>query len=269
MADVQDDIKKKLALDHAQEKIDDVITQFLDGRAGGQTDEDLAKQLGLTLVKFDAVDNKGNNVDGTAPTTPIPEQQQLLGAAFAADQGADGDPAFLKDGGSFVVRVDQIDPPAIKDFAKIADQARKDYVAEEQKQRLTAKANDLVAKYKAAGLGAAATEIGATPVALPMPLRRDDASEVLSAELVKSLFRSKRDEPVAGSVAKGDGIVIASATAIATPNAQELAQGTTALSARLDQGLAADIMEQFTADARETLGVRVDRATLDAAATGQ
>ena len=269
LADVQDEIKTKLALDHAQENIEEVVTQFLDGRAGGQTDEELANQLGLGHVKFEAVDNKGNNVDGLAQGSAIPEQQQLLDAAFAAEQGVDSDPAFLKDGGSFVVRVDQVDPPAIKPFDKIAEQARRDYLAEEQRKRITAKANELASKYRVAGIGALAAAMNTTPIVLPMPVRRDDESETLSKDLIAALFAAKQGEPVVGSAIQQDTVLIATATAVAAPNAQELAQGIAAVSERIDQALADDVLQQYTNDAKQSLGVRVDQAALDAAATGQ
>lgn len=265
---VHDQIKQKLALDQSQQAIDKAVNQFEDGRAGGSTMEELAKTLNLKLVKFTAVDKQGKDENGQ-PETPVPDAQaqQLVAAAFASEEGAENDPDFLKDGGDFVVRVDQVEPPAVRPFDKIADEARADYMKDELAKRLKAKADEIAGKYKLAGIGPAASALGKAPVALPAPLRRDQASDPLSAELIDTLFDAKQGELVAGPAAKPGEYLIASVIAVEPPGAKERAEGIEALSPTLDDALDYDLVDQYVDAARARLGVRVDKTTLDSAAS--
>jgi peptidyl-prolyl cis-trans isomerase D len=266
--EVRDQIKSKLALDHSQEAIDKAVNQFEDGRAGGSTMEELAKSLNLPLVKFTQVDKSGKDENGQAETpAPAAEAQQLIASAFAAEQGAENDPESLKDGGNFVVRVDQVEPPALKPFDKIADQAREGYLKDETAKRLKAKAEALALKFKVAGIGPASTELGKAPVALPSAVRRDDTSEVISPELMDALFKAKQGELIAGPSAKPGEYVVASVTAITPPDTRERAAGIEALSKTLDDLLNSDLVEQYVDASRQRLGVRVDKAMLDNAAS--
>ncbi len=266
--EVHDQIKQKLAIDQSQQAIDKAVNQFEDGRAGGSTMEELAKSLNLKLVKFTAVDKDGKDESGKAET-PVPEDEskQLVAAAFASEEGAQNDPDFLKDGGDFVVRVDQVEQPAIKPFDKIADEARSDYMKDELAKRLKAKADELVSKYKIAGIGGAAGELGKAPVALPAPIRRDQATDPLSTELVDALFDAKQDELVAGPAGKPGEYLLASVTAIEPPGTQERAAGVEALSPTLDDALNSDLVEQYIDAARARLGIRVNKTTLNSAAS--
>ncbi|MFZ1991681.1 MAG: SurA N-terminal domain-containing protein [Alphaproteobacteria bacterium] len=266
--EVRDQIKSKLALDQSQEAIDKAVNQFEDGRAGGSTMEELSKSLNIPLVKFTLVDKTGKDENGQAETpVPATQAQQLVAAAFAAEQGAENDPGNLKDGGEFIVRVDQVEPPSLKPFDKIADQAREDYLKEETAKRLKARTDALALKFKIAGIGPAATELGKAPTALPAPLRRDQTSDVISPELMDALFSAKQGELIAGPSAKPGEYVIASVTAIAPPDTRERAAGVEALSKTLDESLDGDLVEQYVDASRQRLGVKVDKTTLDNAAS--
>ena len=266
LAEVHDEIKAKLALDRAQDNIEKIVNQYIDGRAGGETMDELAKRLGLSLLRFNAVDAEGKDIDGK-PASDAPETPELVAAAFAAEQGTENDPDFLKGGGEYVVSVDDVQPPAIKPFEKIAEEARADYLKDEQKKRLQSKAEELVAKYKTAGLGAAASSIGKTPIALASPLRRDDSNDVLSPKVIEAVFNAKQNELVEGPAAKGDDYVVASPLAIAPPSSQDRAAGVETLSKRWTKRWTVIFSPNTSTRRGKLLECKIDKQMLDAAAS--
>ena len=84
------DLEKKILKDRAQGAIFDLHDRIEDERASGTQLSEVADKLKLTYQVFDQVNRRGQAPDGT--TLTLPEQTNLLNAAFATDVGVENDP---------------------------------------------------------------------------------------------------------------------------------------------------------------------------------
>jgi peptidyl-prolyl cis-trans isomerase D len=264
--EMKDEIRKNLAKSRVDDLIDETVNKFEDARAGGATFEETALKLNLTLVKYEAVDAQGRDHTGK-PIMTQPEAPDLLKAAFQAEAGADLDPQPMSEGGQFVVRLDNVAPPALKPFEEIEAQAHAAYDAKERKARLEAKAKALVAAHAKDGMGAVAAELGLAPVTLPAPLHRSGDNQILSADLVDGLFQARPQTLVAGEGVADGKVVIATVLKVDRPSATELAQGVQAVSGQVDVSLAQDAVANYINAARSRLNVKINQSTLDQATT--
>ncbi len=142
LADVEDQIRTELAEQQAADDILNVENQYEDQRAGGASMAEAAQSLGLEAVTVDAIDANGRDTDGN-PVDDIPLGTELVSAAFESDTGLENLPLNLNDGGVVWYEVEDITPPRDRTFDEVRSQVEADWAAEQQRDALAAKADEL------------------------------------------------------------------------------------------------------------------------------
>ncbi|MET3600038.1 peptidylprolyl isomerase [Martelella mangrovi] len=140
--DVKDQIRTELAEQQAADDILNVENQYEDQRAGGASMAEAAESLGLQTVTIDAVDANGRDTDGN-PIEDIPLGTELVSAAFDSDTGIENLPLNLNDGGLIWYEVASITPSRDRTFDEVRSQVEADWAAEQQRDALAAKADEL------------------------------------------------------------------------------------------------------------------------------
>ncbi|PRX09877.1 UNVERIFIED_ORG: peptidyl-prolyl cis-trans isomerase D [Martelella mediterranea] len=140
--DVKDQIRTELAEQQAADDILNVENQYEDQRAGGASMAEAAESLGLQTVTIDAVDANGRDTDGN-PIEDIPLGTELVSAAFDSDTGIENLPLNLNDGGLIWYEVESITPSRDRTFDEVRSQVEADWAAEQQRDALAAKADEL------------------------------------------------------------------------------------------------------------------------------
>ncbi|WP_319520062.1 SurA N-terminal domain-containing protein [uncultured Martelella sp.] len=140
--DVKDQIRTELAEQQAADDILNVENQYEDQRAGGASMAEAAESLGLQAVTIDAVDANGRDTDGN-PIEDIPLGTELVSAAFDSDTGIENLPLNLNDGGLIWYEVESITPSRDRTFDEVRSQVEADWAAEQQRDALAAKADEL------------------------------------------------------------------------------------------------------------------------------
>ncbi|MBB3397754.1 MULTISPECIES: peptidylprolyl isomerase [unclassified Rhizobium] len=140
--EVKEEIRKQLAVSNASQELINVHDQIEDLRGSGSTLEQIAEQLKLKAVVIDAVDATGLDKDGNE-VKDIPSKQQVLGAAFRTDAGADAPSLSIGTDGYLWFDVRDVTPERDRPLNEVHDKAVADWTAEQQKLELAKKAEEL------------------------------------------------------------------------------------------------------------------------------
>ncbi len=140
--EVKEDLRKQLAVANASQQMITVHDQIEDLRSAGSTLDQIATQLKLKAVTIDAVDATGLDKTGNE-VKDIPEKQQVLGAVFRAEAGADIPSLSIGTDGYLWFALGDITPDRDRPLAEVHDKAVADWTAEQQKSELAKKADEL------------------------------------------------------------------------------------------------------------------------------
>jgi peptidyl-prolyl cis-trans isomerase D len=193
--------------DQAGQTLPKTLNQLDDDIAGGETLDELAKKYKLQLRDLPIMDAQGNGQD-----TKVSADSSLAGAlaaGFKQNQGEIGNLFETPDGNYALVRVDEIQPSAVPQLARIKQQVITDWrqknarqIAEESARELanawrdkddvTAAANKINANVNTISLTRQNTEKQlATPALANAILRSGDVGEVVTATDNKAEYIAK------------------------------------------------------------------------------
>ncbi|MBX3598436.1 MAG: SurA N-terminal domain-containing protein [Rhizobiaceae bacterium] len=145
LAEVQDEIRKDLALTEANRILLDVHDAYEDARAGGASLEDAAQQMKLKVVTVEAVDRQGKRPDSTVIDN-LPASAELLEGAFQAEVKAENQPLNIGSTGYVFYEVESVEPARDRKLDEVKEQVVADWKANQASQRLQAKGDDLAKK---------------------------------------------------------------------------------------------------------------------------
>ena len=198
LEEVKEEIREALAEAAALEDIANVHDQFEDLRAGGSTLEEAATQLNLKPVTVKA-DSAGKDEAG-ADVPNLPERAALLAEVFKTDVGVEALPVNIGNDGYIWLEVKDIVAERDRTLDEVREKATADWVAEQQKIALGAKAESLKARVsKGETLEVIAGELGIA-VETKAGIRRRSEDAVLGAAAINAAFTG----PV-GTVASAPG----------------------------------------------------------------
>ncbi len=141
-ADVEDSLKKDIALNRATEDVQNLHDKVEDARTSGKTLAEAAKSVGLETRVVPAVDIQGNDPSGAA--VDLPEKPLLLRSVFGSDVGVDNVALETKDHGYLWFDITKVDPAHDRTFDEVKDTVEKQWRADEVTRALGAKALDMV-----------------------------------------------------------------------------------------------------------------------------
>ena len=268
--DVRDEIRLQLARSRSEDLLYEIINSIEDSRAEGQTIEEIADRLSLRLVTAEDIDAEGATLGGETPLADIGDPlADLLAEVFAAEEGLENDFQQTPDGSQFVVRVDRIEPPRLRELSAIKDDVAEAFLAREQRRLVQERAQDLMRESQSrTGLSYIANQVSSEIETLDAPINRQAQSEILSASLIQDLFSAPPGELAIGNVPGSDNWVIAGVTEIIAPRSDEVAAGVTQVSPQLDTAFSSNILDQFVRGLRDDLGVRIDERAVEATVSG-
>ena len=262
-AEVVDAVKKQVSASRAGDKIQSLHDKIEDARVAGKSILEAAKAVGLTGQSIAAVDAAGNDPKG-APVS-LPDQAELLRAAFASDVGLDEAALNTKDGGFIWFEIAKIDPAHDLTFEEAKPEVEKQWRAEEVDKALAGKAEDFVKQISTGGNIADAAKAAGAEVKTATDVHRAEQGS-LPESVVAALFRQPADG--AGSAATPDGRVVFKITADRTPPVDFADARVKAMASELDTATRESLLDQYVAALRRTLGVAVHQDVLQSAEGG-
>lgn len=142
LEEVRDDIRRELAMVEANDILLDIHDAYEDARAAGSTMQEAAESQKLTMQTIDDVD-----ADGFAPSgdevTSVPEQKEMIAAAFESDTGIENPPINAGQTGFLWYEVAEITPARDRPLEEVHDKVQADWLAEETESRIAKEAEAL------------------------------------------------------------------------------------------------------------------------------
>jgi peptidyl-prolyl cis-trans isomerase D len=262
-AEVADEVKRQVSASRAGDKIQALHDKIEDLRVSGKSLLEAAKAVGLTGESIAAVDAQGRDPQGEP--VKLPDQADLLRAAFASDVGLDEAPINTKDGSFVWFDVAKVDPAHDLTFEQAKPEVEKQWRAEEVDKALASKADDLVKQIKAGASVADAAKSAGAEVKSAQDIHRAEQTSLPEA-VVAAIFREPADG--AGSAATLDGRVLFKITSDRSPPVDFADARVKAMVSKLDPATRESLLDQYVEALRRTLGVVVHPEALQAAEGG-
>jgi peptidyl-prolyl cis-trans isomerase D len=248
--DAREALAAEQMADAARRAIADRVEELDDLLAGGATLEDLASEAGLELATIEY-----------APGTdaPIAGYEAFRIAAAAAQDGDFPELIELEDGGLVALRLDGIIPPALKPFDSIAEDVATGWRADALARALSARAIEVKAAVEG---GAAPGTFGIVDVTLS--ITRNGFVEDAPDALLAAVFEMQQGELRVIEGPDFVGLVQLDSIQPAATDTPDALATKAAISSQLQQALAQDAFEMFSAALIAEAGITIDDAAIAA-----
>jgi peptidyl-prolyl cis-trans isomerase D len=250
--EAREDLTAELSASAAIRAVDDARDDYEDLLAGGATLEELANESDMILGQIDWLPTSEDQIAAYEAFREI--------AAVATER--DFPELFeLSDGGLFALRLDEIVPPTVQPFDQARDAAEAGWQAEQLRDRVTARAFDLVA-----GLDSSSSlETLPLTVTQEQQIRRQDFVPDAPPTLVAQVFQQSE----VGDVVVIPGADTAWIVRLDRINAAVRTNETTTLllnivQTQAAQSIAQDVFEAFGQALESDIGIRLDPAMINA-----
>jgi len=255
-------IKNEIAESRAKNEIGSLRDKIEDERAAGSTLAETAKKLGLKSVNIEAVDRSGRAPDGKA-VAGLPQNPNVINAAFASDVGIDTDALQLPSGGYLYFDVTGITPSRERTLDEIKDQVAARWRDDEIAKRLQSKADDLVAKLKAGTAFAQVASDAGLKVETAADLQRGKPGGFIPAKVVEAVFRTPKGVPAAAEGGGETERFVFQVTDVADPTLDANSQQGKAIANVLQNSYTDDVVGEYIARLENGFGVTVNQTALD------
>jgi peptidyl-prolyl cis-trans isomerase D len=258
--EVKDQVRDALAKSRASEEISKLYDAVEDERGGGSKIAEAAKKLNLHYAEY-TFDRRGMGMDGK-PIEPVAANRQVIQTAFNADVGVETNPINLGEGNAFVDVLEVI-PERQKTLDEVRDKAKADWIENETRKRIRAKAEELVQKGKdGTPIEKLAEESGATVATTPA-LKRETNAEGLPRTAVSLGFTLPKDG--FGTVQMADRLSQAIIQVIEVKPAGALDdKQADALREELRRSAGVDILTQYVGGLQKKYGVQINNSAISA-----
>lgn len=264
--EVKEELRNELALSEAANGILAVHDRIEDSRAEGLSLAEAAAKNNLKAVSIDAIDAQGNDQKGEE-INGLPEKAALLGEIFKTEVGTETQPLNVGREGYAWFEVLDVIPDRDRTLDEVRERVIVDWTAEQQRQTLAKKAEELAERVRKGGdLATIATELGMV-VENKTGLHRGAQDPVLGPAAVSAAFAGPVGHVANTPGVDGEGQILLKVTEVN-------ADATTDALANDDQQIAAvagvsgdDILDQMVSALQTAYGVSINRTLAEQSIT--
>lgn len=233
-----------------------------DARTAGKSLVDAARAAGLEPRLIEAIDKQGKDASGK-PIEGLPGGAPLVAAIFASDIGLDNEPLTEKDGSHLWYEVNGVDPARERALEDVRAEVVKALEAQARDKALLDEANALIKRIGAGETLEAIAKALGVPVETLAGVRRGQREGTLGGSAVDRAFSGPVGQAVSALAADGAHRLVLVPVKEQVPpfDAGALEKG--GLTRQVAQGMADDMMAQYTAQLRQSLGVSINRPLLN------
>jgi peptidyl-prolyl cis-trans isomerase D len=259
-----EEVRAELAEETAREQAIDTIlamTNKLEESLGtGASLADAARELSLTLQKIPAVDSEGQTPD-EKPVADIPAAP-FLKVAFETKQGQDSLLIETDDNGFFVLRVDSVQPPALKPLETVRAMVVEDWTSDQRWQTARQKAEKIVERLNnGAKIADIAKELDLDLRESGAFTRQGEGAPVnMPSSLIADLFAGAVGRAALADGVGGVNVAQLAAVAPAKPGGDK--QAVDSLKRSVGFGIANDIAAQLVDALKDRYGVSVNQSAI-------
>ncbi|EYR79939.1 SurA N-terminal domain-containing protein [Shinella sp. 838] len=256
--EVKEDLRNELALSEAADGILAVHDRLEDARAEGLSLAEAAAKNNLKAVTIDAVDAQGNDQKGEE-ITGLPEKAALLGEVFKTDVGTETQPINVGREGYAWFEVLDVIPDRDRTLDEVRERVVADWTAEQQRQTLAKKAEELAERVRKGGdIATIAGELGMA-VENKAGLNRGAQDPVLSPVAVAAAFAGPLGHVANTPGVDGEGQILLKVTEVNAETATDALSGDEQQIAAVARASGDDILDQMVSALQTSYGVSINR----------
>ena len=256
--EVKEELRNELALAEAADGILAVHDRIEDSRAEGLTLVEAAAKNNLKAVTVEAIDAQGNDQKGEE-VAGLPEEAALLGEVFKTDVGMETQPLNVGREGYAWYEVLDVIPDRDRTLDEVRDRVVADWTAEQQRQALAKKAEELAERVRKGGdLAAIAGELGMA-VENKTGLHRGAEDPVLGPAAVAAAFAGPLGHVASTPGVDGEGQILLKVTEVNDAATDALTNDEQQILA-VARTSGDDILDQMVSSLQSAYGVSINRA---------
>ncbi len=258
------DLAREMAVDSfiaLTQKLDDAL-------AAGTPLQDAASAAGVPVQRVASLDASGNDADGK-PLTGIPRDAEFTELVFRTAKGETSNIEETREGGYFIVRVDDVVPPRLQPLEAVRSVASQAWKETQLLEDARKKAAAILDAAKTSGSLKQAAEKAGLSVVASQPFTRfiRDPNSSVSPSLSPELFKIKPG--ALAMAASGDGYAVGALKNIipADPGANKAE--TDALRNQLQANIANDQVDQYLNGLRKRYSVKTFPSAIQTLVSGR
>lgn len=265
LKEVADDIKNLLRQENARDEILTLYDKVEESRAGGQSFDEIAKDLSLQVLETALIDRTGHTESGALVENLI-DTAGIVRAAFESDVGVDNDPVTVEGDGYVWYEVRDIKASSVKPLDTARDDAVKGWKSEQLRKLVLEKAEALKKRTDTGETLKKLAEELKVEIKTQQGIKRNEASEAFDAAAVLALFSVREDGFAVAMEGDGKGAKLMKSTPVlAVPFDRNSAEAK-AIDRELSTAFSNDLYAQYLADVQRRLGVEINESVLANAA---
>jgi len=271
IAEVEADLRKRLAVTKAAEDLFNIHDKLEDERAAGDNLTEAAAKVQLTARTIDKIDAKGLDENGV-PVADIPQSAKLVAEVFETAEGVEADPISLGNSGFVWYEVQEIIPERQKKLEEVSELVTRSWVEEQTDtaiQKIAADLNsrlisgeDFSAALNAVLPPSADNETAVAKLDKSVEMSREDTSDDLGRTAVRAGFAIAEQKTAVSVGAKKGTHVVLKVVNIVPGEGNSVGP---AEIKRLDEAVGDDLLNQLITDLREKETVTVNQSAVLAA----
>lgn len=267
LEEAREEVVTRLQRERGREEALNIYDKVEDGRAGGESFEDIANGLGLTLLSFEDVDRSGNLPDGKT-IGDLPAKEEVLRTVFDTDVGLEADPVQTPEEGFVWVDVREVTPSAVKPFDQVREEVAAAWKQRKLREAMLERARELKQRGEAgASLEELARNAG-SEVKTITGLKRGDARADFDAQAVAALFAAPPDGYAVAPEPDGRGAKVMKSSPVMAPPFDAGSEDAKAIERSLEAGLGNDLTALYLAELQSKVGVEINQELWNRVSTG-
>ncbi|WP_187971747.1 SurA N-terminal domain-containing protein [Aquibium microcysteis] len=264
LADVQEQIRRDLALAEANRILLDVHDRYEDARAAGSTIQEAAASLGLTVTTVESVSRAGQDPSG-AVLRDIPETAELLRQAFETEIDVENPPISIGSDGFVYYEVRSVTPARDRTLDEVRDRVVADWTAAQVAARLAERAGAIEKRLKdGATLDEIAAELGYEKQ-VKRGVRRGATDPDLGEAGVAAVYGVTEGGTGLVPTPSGDGRIVFEVTEVFEPAGASAESVAPDMRQAFRSGWSDDLLDQLVAELQQRYEVTVNRTAIDQA----
>ncbi len=259
--EVRAEIEEELLSADTKKRLFEAIEAVESERDTGAGLADAAKKTGAVAVEYGPVDSYSFGTGGEI-VADIPGE--ILKEAFKLEEGEESDAIeFADKSGYFLVAVNEVAPPAVMPYEKVAAEVETKWRVGDRAARIAAAVKSLrdeVSKGKS--LKDAAAKFNRAPFV--ETVSRRNPGQNLTEPLIEQIFSAAKGEAISGPSPTGDAELVISIDAVAYDVAKVSPDDVAVFSQYIGNQINQELVESYTAAVRQDIGVRINKPQIDA-----
>ncbi|MFW6077550.1 MAG: peptidyl-prolyl cis-trans isomerase, partial [Hyphomicrobiales bacterium] len=265
LSEVRDELLRQLQTERGREEALDIYAEVEDGRAAGQTFEEIAANLDLELRTVE-VDRSG--VDPQGRTTDLPASDEVLRTAFDLDVGLEADPVSTPDDGFVWLDVRDIEPATVRSFDEARDEVHSAWREQQTSQAVLDRARELMEQAESGEpLEDLARQVGAS-VQSVTDVGRGSESEALGRSAVEALFAAPENGYAVALGSEGTSAKVMRSSPVMGQPFDSNSQEATQIAGSVESGLNEDLRAQYISALQSGLEVELNEELWQRVSTG-